>query len=199
MIIVCLDLEGVLTPEIWMTIASATGIEGLSKTTRDEPDYDKLMNNRIQLLKQYKISLKEISSIIKKMKPFMGGYQFLKWLRERSQVIVLTDSYIQFTKFLLKKLRYPTLFCHELIVDQDGMISDYKLRLNEMKKITIEKLKEMKFKVIAVGDSYNDIGMLKTADIGILFRPPENVTQAYPEIINANTYEELKKLLIPFF
>lgn len=195
MFIVCLDLEGVLIPEVWINVAVNKKVDELKLTTRDEPDYDKLMKRRLKLLKKNDISIKDIQTVIEKMEPLPGAIEFIKWLQNVSQVIILTDSYIEFVKPLFKKLGNPTVFCHNLEIDTEGYIIDYHIRIKEMKKVSVEKFKELNYNVIAVGDSYNDVQMLKEADHGILFRPPEKVIKEFPQFPVIREYDDLKKLI----
>ena len=195
MYLICLDLEGVFTPEIWINIALKTGIEELKITTRDEPNYEKLMDKRIKILKEKGITLTQIQEIIKNMDLLPGAKEFIDWLRENTQFIIVSDSFIEFTKPLMKKLGYPTIFCHELIINEDNFIVGYELRLRDMKENTIIAMKKLNFKVIAIGDSYNDIGMLKQADLGILFNPPLNVVEDYPQFQVLNHYDQLKQII----
>lgn len=193
MFITCLDLEGVLIPEIWIAIAKRIKIPSLEITTRDEPDYDKLMKKRIKILNSNNISIFDIQNIIKKMHPLPGAKNFLEWLQNVSEIFILTDSYIEFAKPIVKVLGNYTLFCHNLKVNEKGKILDYKLRLQNMKKITVQKLRELNYTIIAVGDSYNDIEMLKEADQGILFRPPTRVSNQFSQFPVTFEYNELKQ------
>ena len=195
MFITCLDMEGVLTPEIWENVAISTGIDELMLTTRDEPDYDKLMKMRLKILRDHEISLKYIQNVISQMNLLQGAKDFMDWLREASQVIILTGSFIEFAKPLIRKLGNPTVFCHNLLTDKKGMITDYVLRIRDMKRTTVKSLNEMNFEVIAVGDSYNDTGMLKEARYGILFRAPENVIQEFSQFPVVTEYSDLKALI----
>jgi phosphoserine/homoserine phosphotransferase len=191
--VVCLDLEGVLIPEIWINIALKTGIEELKITTRDEPNYDKLMTRRLKILQENGITLPMIQTIINKMEPLEGAFEFIKWLRNYTQVVIVTDSFKEFAMPLLIKLGSPFAFCHNLEVNDEGIIINYVLRIKDMKKVTLQKFKEMNYKSIAIGDSYNDIDMLKTADNGILFKPPVNVEEEYPNFPSLRNYEDLKQ------
>lgn len=191
--VVCLDLEGVLIPEIWINIALKTGITELKITTRDEPNYDKLMTRRLKILKENQITLPKIQQIISTMDPLNGATEFINWLRNHTQFVIVTDSFKEFAKPLLFKLGSPFAFCHSLKVNDAGIIINYTLRIKDMKKVTLQKFKEMNYKSIAIGDSYNDIDMLKTADHGILFRPPVNVEEEYPEFPSLKEYEDLKQ------
>lgn len=195
MFVVCLDLEGVFTPEIWEFVAVDTKIEKLSLTTRDFPDYDVLMKQRLEILKENEISLYDIQKTIGNMELLPGAAEFLEWLRSNTQVIFLTDSFIEFIQPFAKKLNYPMIFCHDLEIDKEGFITNYKLRLRDMKKNTVEAFKKLNYKTIAVGDSYNDIGMLNEADYGILFRPPDNVKEEFPQFLVTTKYTELKKFI----
>lgn len=199
MYIVCSDLEGVFVPEVWINVAERTGIPELRLTTRDISDYDVLMKRRIQILAQHGLKLKDIQNVIATIKPLPGALEFIQWLRERTQLIVVSDTFRQFADPLMKQLNRPTLFCHNLIVDKDDNIVDYRLRQADPKRKTVEALQSLAYKVIAFGDSYNDISMLKQADIGILFRPPKNVIEDYPELPVTHDYEELKALIAHYF
>jgi len=193
--IVLFDLEGVFTPEVWINVALKTGIDELKITTRDEPDYNKLMKRRLKILKEHRITLKNIQDIIAGMELLPGAREFIDWVRTVSQVIVVTDSYVEFATPLLEKLGYPTCFCHNLETNGDGIITDYKLRIENMKKETVKALKQMNYKVIATGDSYNDVAMLLEADNGILFRPPDNVVEEFPQFPVVTNYSELKRII----
>ncbi|MBU2650226.1 MAG: bifunctional phosphoserine phosphatase/homoserine phosphotransferase ThrH [Bacteroidetes bacterium] len=193
--IICSDLEGVFVPEVWINVAEKTGIDILRRTTRDEPDYDKLMKWRIGILKEHGLTLKDIQDVIAQIKPLDGANEFIDWIKERSQLIVVSDTFAQFAEPLMQQLNRPTLFCHELIIDGDGMITGYQLRQKDPKKKVVEALQSLQYKVIAFGDSYNDTSMLLRADAGILFRPPENVIRDFPQLPVTNNYEELKAIL----
>jgi phosphoserine/homoserine phosphotransferase len=195
MFVVCLDLEGVFTPEIWELVAEETKIKKLSLTTRDIPDYDLLMKQRLEILRDNKISLDHIQKTIENMEILPGAAEFLKWLQSNVQVIILTDSFVEFIKPLAHKLNFPTIFCHDLEIDKDGFISNYILRLKDMKKKTVKAFKSLNYKTIAIGDSYNDIGMLHEADYGILYRPPKNVKEEFPEFPVSMNYTELKNII----
>ncbi len=196
--IVTLDLEGVFTPEIWIAFADQVGIPELRRTTRDEPDYDKLMRFRIALLKEHGLTLADIQAVIARMDPLPGAREFLDWLRARAQVIILSDTFYQFAQPLMAKLGYPTLFCHRLIVDEKGMITGYELRMPDSKRAAVNALKAINFTIVAAGDSYNDVTMLKEADQGFLFRPPENVKAEFPQFPVAEDYETLKGYMEPW-
>jgi len=195
MYIVCSDLEGVFTPEVWINVAERTGIEELKLTTRDIPDYDVLMKKRLAILDDKGLKLKDITDVIETMEPLEGAREFLDWLRTQVQVLILSDTYTEFAKPLIRKLGWPTLFCHDLTLDASGAISDYNLRIREMKRETVQAMKQLNYETIAMGDSYNDISMLKEADQGILFRPPENVVKEFPEFPVTHAYEELRTTL----
>jgi len=197
MYIVCSDLEGVFVPEIWISVAQKTGIEELKLTTRDEPDYDALMRRRIAILKKSNLKLADITRVISDMNPLEGAPEFLDWLRSIAQVIVLSDTFVEFAGPLMQKLKWPTLFCNSLKVNGDGAISGYVLRQPDGKRKAIVALKSLSYQIIAMGDSYNDITMIQAADRGILFRPPQNVKAEYPNLPVAESYEDLKKLMQP--
>lgn len=197
MFIVCLDLEGVLTPEVWINVAKKTRIDELKLTTRDISDYDVLMKKRLRILKENKITLTDIQNVISGMDLLPGAKEFLDQLRSVTQVIILSDTYIEFAhKTFMKKLGYPVLLCHSLEVEKvSGMIIDYKIRLKDQKRETVKALKKLNYTVIAAGDSYNDTGMLKEADFGILFRPPENIIKEFPQFPVVTEYSDFKKLI----
>ena len=192
----CLDLEGVLLPEIWIAFAEKTGIEELRLTTRDVPDYDQLMVGRLKILKENKLKLIDIENVIKTLTPLEGAKGFLDWLKSEFQVIILSDTFYQFARPLMGSLDYPTLFCHELIIDNKGEIKGYRLRQPDGKTKAVSALKGLNFQVIAAGDSYNDIGMLKEADAGILFCPPENVIEEFPQFPVSRDYAEFKEIFL---
>ncbi len=194
--IACLDLEGVLVPEVWIAFAEKTGIEKLRLTTRDIPDYDELMRGRLKILAENKLKLADIQEVISGIAPLPGAFEFLQWLESEFQVIILSDTFYEFAGPLMAQLGHPTLFCHSLVVGADGGIADYKLRIDDGKTRAVDALKKLHFRVIAAGDSYNDTGMLKKADAGILFRPPDNVIEEFPQFPVARTYEEFKEALL---
>jgi phosphoserine/homoserine phosphotransferase len=194
--IVCLDLEGVLIPEIWIEFSERTGIPELSKTTRDEPDYDKLMRGRIEILNRKGLGLSDIQKVTDGMRPLEGAREFLDWLRGYCQVVILSDTYYQFAAPLMRRLGYPTLFCNELIVDDAGRVRDYRLRLRDQKRESVRAFRELKFHTIAAGDSYNDASMLAEAHAGILFRPPANVSAEFPQFPVTQSYDELRAEII---
>lgn len=191
-VMACLDLEGVLVPEIWINVAERTGLPELRRTTRDEPDYDKLMKWRLGILDEHKLKLADIQAVIGTMQPLEGAAEFLGWLRERCQVIILSDTFYQFALPLMRQLGYPTLFCNTLETDGSGRIIAYHMRLPDQKRQSVKALKALNFMTIAAGDSYNDTPMLAEADAGILFRPPDNIVKEFPQFPVARTYEELK-------
>ncbi len=194
--IACLDLEGVLVPEIWIAFAEKTGIEELKKTTRDEPDYDVLMQYRLDLLKQHGLGLNEIQEVIATLSPLEGAADFVDWLRERFQVVILSDTFYEFASPLMKQLGYPTLLCHKLETDANGNVVDYKLRQANPKRQAIVGFKSMYYRTIAAGDSYNDTTMLAEADAGILFHAPDNVINEFPQFPAVQTFEDLKREFI---
>lgn len=189
--IVCLDLEGVLVPEIWIAFAEESGIPELKKTTRDEPDYDKLMNWRLGILKEHGLGLKEIQETIAKIDPLPGAKEFLDKLREMGQVIIISDTFMQFAKPLMKKLGWPTIFCNSLEVAPDGTITGFKMRIEKSKYTTVKALQSIGFETIASGDSYNDLGMIEASKAGFLFRSTEQIKKDYPELAAYETYDEL--------
>jgi len=190
--IVCLDLEGVLVPEIWIEFAERTGIPELRRTTRDEPDYDKLMKYRLDLLAAKKLGLPDIQKVISEMGPMPGARAFVDGLREDYQVIILSDTFYEFAHPLMRQLGWPTLFCHSLEADDKGVLVNYHLRMADQKREAVKRFKELNFKVVAAGDSYNDTAMLGEAHGGILFHPPENVIREFPQFPVTNSYAELR-------
>ncbi|MGB2041575.1 MAG: bifunctional phosphoserine phosphatase/homoserine phosphotransferase ThrH [Porticoccaceae bacterium] len=194
--IACLDLEGVLVPEIWIAFAEETGIEALKKTTRDEPDYDVLMNYRLDLLRQHGLGMNEIQEVIATLKPLDGAVEFIDWLRERFQVVILSDTFYEFASPLMKQLGYPTLLCHRLESDANGVVTNYKLRQANPKRQAIVAFKSLYYRTIAAGDSYNDTTMLSEADAGILFHAPQNVIDEFPQFPAVHTFDALKKEFI---
>ncbi len=194
--IACLDLEGVLVPEIWIEFAEATGIEELKATTRDIPDYDVLMRQRLRILDQHGLTLAQIQATIATLKPLAGAIEFVDWLRERFQVVILSDTFYEFSQPLMRQLGFPTLFCHRLIADETGRIVDYKLRQSNPKRQSVLAFKTLYYRVIAAGDSYNDTTMLAEADAGILFHAPQNVIDEFPQFPAVQTFEDLKKQFI---
>jgi phosphoserine/homoserine phosphotransferase len=194
--IACLDLEGVLVPEIWIAFAEKTGIEELKKTTRDEPDYDVLMQYRLDLLRQHKLGLNEIQEVIATLSPLEGAADFVNWLRERFQVVILSDTFYEFASPLMKQLGYPTLLCHKLETDAAGNVVNYRLRQANPKRQAIVGFKSMYYRTIAAGDSYNDTTMLAEADAGILFHAPDNVINEFPQFPAVQTFADLKQEFI---
>ena len=189
--IVCLDLEGVLVPEIWIAFAEETGIPELKRTTRDEPDYDKLMKYRIGILKEHGLGLKEIQETIEKIDPMPGARAFLDELRELGQVIIISDTFTQFAKPLMKKLGWPTIFCNELEVAEDGEITGFRMRIEQSKLSTVKALQSIGFETIASGDSYNDLGMIRASKAGFLFKSTNQIKNDNPDLPAYETYEEL--------
>ncbi|MEM8608483.1 MAG: bifunctional phosphoserine phosphatase/homoserine phosphotransferase ThrH [Myxococcota bacterium] len=194
-LIVCLDLEGVLIPEVWIAFAEKTGIEALKRTTRDEPDYDKLMQGRLEILDAHGFKLSDIQDVISTMEPLPGAKAFLDELRDKTQLIILSDTFYQFAAPFMRQLGQPTLFCHQLIVDDDDRVTGYALRLPDGKRKAVAALKSVGFRVHAAGDSYNDTTMLGEADKGILFRCPDNVAEEFPQYSRTTEYDELLVLL----
>lgn len=191
--IVCLDLEGVLVPEIWIEFSRRTGIPELKRTTRDEPDYDKLMKSRLAILERHGLGLAAIQDVIAAMGPMAGAREFLDALRGDYQVIILSDTFYEFARPLMRQLGLPTLFAHSLVVDASGMIADYRLRMPDQKREAVKRLKELNFRVVAAGDSYNDTAMLAEAHGGILFHPPENVVREFPQFPVTTSYGALRR------
>lgn len=189
--VVCLDLEGVLVPEIWIAFAEATGIPELKKTTRDEPDYDKLMNYRLAILKEHGLGLKEIQDTIATIDPMPGAKEFLDALREHTQVLIISDTFEQFAKPLMKKLGWPTIFCNTLEVAEDGTITGFRMRCEQSKLTTVKHLQAMGFETIASGDSFNDLGMILNSKAGFLFRSTDAIKKEYPQLEAFESYEDL--------
>ncbi len=193
--LICLDLEGVLVPEIWVAFAEASKIPELKKTTRDEPDYDKLMRWRLSVLKEHGLGLKEIQETIASIDPLPGAKEFLDELRSFAQVIIISDTFTEFAQPLMKKLGWPTIFCNSLVVAEDGEITDYKMRVENSKLTTVRALQSIGFETVASGDSYNDLGMILAGKSGFLFRTTEQIKADYPQILALETYEELLNAL----
>lgn len=189
--IVCLDMEGVLVPEIWIAFAEASGIPELKKTTRDEPDYDKLMKYRLDILREHKLGLKEIQQTIAKIEPLEGAREFLDELRTLTQVIIISDTFTQFGMPLMSKLNWPTLFCNTLEVAENGEITGYKMRVEKSKYSTVKALQSIGYDTIAAGDSFNDLGMIKASKAGFLFKSTDQIKADYPEIPAYETFDEL--------
>ena len=191
MFITCLDLEGVLVPEIWVAFAEESGIEELKKTTRDEPDYNKLMAWRLDVLRKNGLGIKEIQETISKIDPLPGAKEFHETLRSERQVVIISDTFTQFAQPLMKKLGWPTIFCNELVIDEDGKISDFKMRVENSKYSTVKALQSMGFDTVASGDSYNDLGMIKASKAGFLFRSTDSIKAENPDVPAYETYDEL--------
>ncbi len=194
--ILCLDLEGVLVPEIWIEFSRRTGIPELSRTTRDEPDYDKLMQGRLEILRQHNLGLPDIQRVIDGMGPLPGADEFLAAMRSRFQVVILSDTFSQFAQPLMRQLGWPTLFCHELEVASDGRVTGYRLRLKDHKRAAVRAFKALNFKTIAAGDSYNDVAMLSEADAGIFIHPPANIAEQFPQFPVTRSYDELQTAIL---
>lgn len=192
----CLDLEGVLVPEIWIAFAERTGIDELRATTRDIPDYNVLMKQRLALLDQHGLRLPDIQAVISTLEPLPGAADFLDWLRERFQVIILSDTFYEFSEPLMRQLKWPTLFCHRLITDDEGRVVDYKLRQEDPKRASVKALHSLEYRVIAAGDSYNDTTMLSEAEVGILFHAPQNVIDEFPQFQAVHDFGALKEAFI---
>ena len=192
----CLDLEGVLIPEIWIAFAEKTGIEGLKKTTRDVPDYDELMTMRLGLLRENNLKIQDIQEVISTLTPLDGAKEFYLWLKSQFQVIILSDTFYDFARPLMAQLEFPTLFCHKLEIAANGEITNYLLRQPDQKRQAVKAFHGLNFRVIAAGDSYNDTTMLSEADKGILFSPPQNVIDEFPQFPVTNNYDELKAQFI---
>jgi phosphoserine / homoserine phosphotransferase len=195
MYIVCSDLEGVFVPEIWVNVSRHTGIDELKLTTRDISDYNVLMRRRLELLKKYGLTLRDVQNVISLLKPLPGALEFVDWLRSKTQLIVVSDTFTEFAEPLIRQLGRPTLLCHHLSTDKEGNITDYNLRQADGKKHVVEAFQTLKYKVIAIGDSYNDISMLKKADYGLLYNPPQNVAEENPDLKVIKTYPSLKRTI----
>ncbi len=192
----CLDLEGVLVPEIWIAFAEETGIDELRATTRDIPDYNVLMRQRLAILDQHGLKIGDIQNVIATLSPLPGAVDFIDWLRERFQVVILSDTFYEFSQPLMRQLGWPTLFCHRLLTDESGRVVDYKLRQEDPKRASVKALHSLNYRVIAAGDSYNDTTMLGEADVGILIHAPQNVVDEFPQFRSVDTLEELKHAFI---
>ena len=191
----CSDLEGVFVPEVWINVAEKTGIPELRRTTRDEPDYGKLMRFRMGILRENGLKLKDIQDVIATIRPLEGALELLEWIKQRVPMVVVSDTFTQFASPLLEQLNRPTLFCNELIIDADGFIADFQFRQHDQKRKVVQALQNLNYIVTAMGDSYNDTSMLSQAEYGILFRPPENVVRDFPQFPVAKDYEGLKSLI----
>lgn len=189
------DLEGVFLPEIWINVAKKTGIEALKLTTRDISDYDVLMTKRLSILKENKLKIQDIREVIATLEPLDGALEMLTWIRENAQIIILSDTFEEFAKPLMAKLNFPTLLCHNLTIDPLGNITDYNIRVDNQKRRAVEALRNLNYHVIAFGDSYNDIGMIKAAQQGFFFCPPASVVQDFPDIPVTRNYVELKTMI----
>lgn len=194
-ILTCLDMEGVLVPEIWLALADRTGIPELRLTTRDIPDYDELMSRRLDVLKKHGVKIGDLQKVVSDLSPLEGAADFLRWLRTRSQVVILSDTYYEFVWPLMEQLDYPTIFCHTLEISPDGQITKYCLRQRDQKRQAVLAFKGLGFRVLAAGDSYNDISMLQEADVGILFCPPEAIAREFPQFPVVHSYESFQKTL----
>ena len=192
----CLDLEGVLVPEIWIAFAEKTGIEELRATTRDIPDYNVLMKQRLAILDQHGLKIDDIQDVIATLEPLPGAIDFVNWLRERFQVIILSDTFYEFSAPLMRQLGWPTLFCHRLVTDEAGRVVDYKLRQEDPKRASVKAFHSLNYRVIAAGDSYNDTTMLGEADVGILIHAPQNVIDEFPQFRSVNNHSELKEAFV---
>jgi len=199
MYIICSDLEGVFVPEIWINVSEQTGIDELRLTTRDISDYNVLMKRRLELLHQHGLTLYDIQKVISKLKPLPGAIEFVDWLRSRTQLIVVSDTFSEFADPLMKQLGRPTLFCHHLTTDSSGNIINYNLRQKDAKKMVVKALQSLNYKVIGIGDSYNDILMLRTAELGVLFNPPQKVIDENDDLMVVYSYDSLRKVLEKLF
>lgn len=195
MYIICSDLEGIWVPEVWINVARKTGIEELKLTTRDIADYNKLMNYRLEILDKHQLTLQDIREVIETIDPLEGALEMMEWIKEKTQLIVVSDTFREFADPLMRKLNRPTLFCHSLEVNGNNQITGYKLRQPDPKRKVVQALQSLQYQVVAFGDSYNDVTMLEEAEQGILYNPPENVTADYPQYPVAHNYEQLKKQL----
>ena len=193
--IVCLDLEGVLVPEIWIEFAERTGIDELRATTRDIPDYDVLMKQRLGLLEQHGLRMDDIQAVIAKMSPLEGAADFMDWARQQFQVVILSDTFYEFSQPLMRQLAWPTLFCHRLVTDAEGRVIDYTLRQPDPKRASVKAFHSLNYRVIAAGDSYNDTSMLAEADVGILIHAPDNVIAEFPQFQTVENHQELKRAI----
>lgn len=191
--IVCLDLEGVLIPEIWIGVAEQTGIEALRRTTREEPNYDKLMIRRLEILREHNLGISTIQEVIDGLDPLPGAPEFVEWLRERFQLVILSDTFYEFAQPFMRKLGWPTLLCHRLEIGADGAVDGYHLRQPDPKRAAVKSFHALRYEIIAAGDSYNDTAMLSEADAGILFRPPDNVIREFPQFPVTTEYRDLQR------
>ena len=193
--IICLDLEGVLIPEIWIEFAERTGIDALRATTRDVPDYDVLMRQRLRILQEHKLGLPDIQKVIATMSPMPGAREFLDWVRSEFQLVILSDTFYEFAMPLMRQIGHPTLMCHRLSTDANGFVSDYHLRQKDQKRMAVKAFHSLNYKVIAAGDSYNDTGMLSEADAGFFFCPPDNIITEFPQFKVVRDYDALKRAI----
>ncbi len=194
--LVCLDLEGVLVPEIWIAFAERTGIEALRATTRDEPDYDVLMRQRLRILDEHKLRMDDIQEVIAGLEPLPGAIDFVSWVRERFQLVILSDTFYEFSQPLMRQLNWPTLFCHRLVTDAEGRVVDYKLRQVDPKRASVKAFHSLNYRVIAAGDSYNDTSMLGEADVGILIHAPQQVIDEFPQFRSVENLAALKQAFV---
>ena len=197
-LVVAMDLEGVLVPEVWISVAEKTGIEGLRLTTRDISDYSVLMAHRMKLLKEHNLKLKDVQNVISTMDPMPGAIEFVAWLRERYQAVILSDTFYEFASPLMRKLNWPMLFCNSIFQDEEGMVSGYKMRIENGKRHAVLAFKQLNFRVFAMGDSYNDTAMILEADGGTLFRPSEKVVRDFPNLPVMNEYSQVKEAILAF-
>jgi len=195
--IVCADLEGVFVPEIWINVAKKTGIEELRLTTRDISDYDVLMQKRLSILDEHNLKIQDIQDVIATMDPLEGAFEFVEWVRSQTRLIILSDTFEQFAGPLMKKLGWPTLFCHTLEIAPDGQVANYILRQKDAKRHAVEAMKSLNFNVIAMGDSYNDVSMLQAADTGIFFCPPDSIKDEFPDLPVTYKYDEIRAIIEP--
>ena len=195
MYIICCDLEGVLVPEVWINVARWTGIDELKLTTRDINDYNALMKRRLEILRQHGITINDIQKVIYLLELMPGALEFIEWLHKRAQLVVVSDTFREFADPLLEKMGWPVLFCHHLTIDKDGNITDFNLRQPEAKMKVVETLQNLNYKVIAIGDSYNDISMLRKAEVGLLYKPPQNVINDHSDLKVVNSYNQLKLII----
>jgi phosphoserine/homoserine phosphotransferase len=198
MYLVCSDLEGVFVPEVWINVAQKTGIDELKLTTRDITDYDVLMQKRLSILQEHQLKLKDIQDVIDTIEPLEGALEFLDWLRSKTQLIIVSDTFTEFADPLMKKLKRPTLLCNNLTVDADNRITGYNIRQKDPKRKVVQAFNQLNYNVIACGDSYNDVSMLQEAQEGILFSPPDKVVEDYPELPVTRNYRELKNRIEPY-
>lgn len=196
--VICSDLEGVFVPEVWINVAEKTGIEKLKLTTRDIQDYDELMTYRLKILEEHNLKIQDIQEVISTIKPLEGAKELIDWLKEITRPVIVSDTFVEFADPLMAQLGRPFLLCHSLEIDEDGKVTGYKLRQPDPKRKTVQAFHSLEYKVLAFGDSYNDISMLKEADVGILYCPPQNVIDDYPELPVATNYEELRELILQY-